>query len=106
MSAQLLSALVALQGFSPTDFSWAETAGIVTILMVVGAAFLYALFRRLIVLGSTCDLLLEAEREKTRLAQAEAVQARKDLARISDEFNANLERILLAVLPPGAGRGK
>jgi ABC-type branched-subunit amino acid transport system permease subunit len=87
-----------LMQFNPASFDWVETAGIVLMLVVVGSAFLFGLLRGIIVLGSTCDLLLEAEREKTKIAQAESIQARKDLARVADEFNHNLERVLTALL--------
>jgi hypothetical protein len=90
--------MVALMQFNPAQFQWVETAGIVLMLVVVGSAIIFALLKGIIVLGTTCDLLLEAEREKTKLAQAESIQARKDLARVANEFNHNLERILAALL--------
>jgi hypothetical protein len=84
---------------SVEDISWVERASIVLVLFFLGALFLGALFTRRIILGTTHELLMQAEREKTVIAQNEAIQARKDLSRIADEFNQNLERILQAVLP-------
>lgn len=88
--------------FDPQSLSGWDRLGIVAIIIGGVGAFLFALFTRKIILGSTHALLMKAEQEKTEFATAEAVQARKDLSRVSDDFNANLERVLAALVPSSA----
>ena len=90
---------VAGQDFSGFD-TYGPTAILAIVLFVLGGLFL----RRVIVFGSTCELLLAAEREKTaaeaekvRVAQEGEKQARADLKQVADEFNSNFALVVTAL---------
>lgn len=86
--------LLLLQVPGIEDLSAFDTFGVpailIAVIVVVGVLF----FRGVIRLGTTCDLLLDAEKEKTEAAKVEARAAREDLTRVADDFNANFKLVI------------
>ena len=76
------------------DLSAFDTYGVPAILVAVMVVLGLLFYKRIIVWGATCDLLLDAEREKTEAAKGEARASKEDLVRVADEFNANFKLVV------------
>ena len=76
------------------DLSAFDTYGVPAILVAVLLTLGFLFYKRIIVWGATCDLLVGNEQEKTARAQKEAEDAKADVRRVAEDSNANMATAL------------
>lgn len=76
------------------DLSAFDTYGVPAILVAVLVVLGLLFYKRIIVWGSTCELLVGNEQEKTARARKEAEDAKADVRRVAHDSNANMATAL------------
>lgn len=90
---------------NPANFKWVEDASIVLIIVVIAVVAFYLFYKRIIVWGSTCELLLASAEKRAELAEENARQSDADVKRLADDFNANLSLVVRELTHRGDGHG-